>query len=113
MVIQGAWSIIAGISALSKHGGLFVVTASWIFEFDIPTWGWIFLLLGLVLLFTGVGILRGKFWARVLGVWIAAVTAIAAFAWLPYFPIWAVMLTVASVAVIWALFVHGNEMADA
>ena len=35
---------------------------------------------------------------------------VAAFGWLPYYPVWGVLFVIASVAVIWALTVHGEDI---
>ena len=42
------WLILTGISALTKDE-FFVVTNKWLFTFDTTTWGWIHLIVGIVL----------------------------------------------------------------
>jgi hypothetical protein len=43
---------------------------------------------------------------------LAALASLAAFAWLPYYPIWAIIFIAVSVAVIWALTVHGRDITE-
>ena len=56
------------------------------------------------------GIFRGAVWARTIGVIIALVSAIANFAYLPYVPVWSIVMISISIAVIWALTVHGRDV---
>ena len=51
-------------------------------------------------------------WARTIAVIIATVSAIANFAFLPYQPFWALTVIVIDVFVIWALTVHGRDIAE-
>ncbi|MCP4308425.1 MAG: hypothetical protein GY926_19870 [bacterium] len=111
MVLQGFWWVIAGLAALFEDT-FFVVTQDWIFKFDVTAWGWIHLIVGLVVLFAGFGLFAAATWARVVGVVVAVVTGIIAFGWLPYYPVWGILLVTISVAVIWALTVHGDDIAQ-
>jgi hypothetical protein len=82
MLMAGGWWMISGLVALF-NSEFFVVTQNYIFKFD---------------------------WARTVGVIIAVFMGLASFAWLPYYPVWAVVYIVASVAIIWALTVHGRDI---
>ena len=53
--VIGVMDIIQGIVAIAKDE-FFVVGREWVFEFDTTTWGWIHLVLGIVLLLSGIGI---------------------------------------------------------
>jgi hypothetical protein len=112
MVMMGIWWIMAGIVAI-LNSEFFVVTFRWIFQFDVSTWGWIHTLLGIVILVAGFFLFTGAIWARVIGVILAVLAALVAFAWLPYYPFWAILFIVVSVGVIWALTVHGRDIAMA
>lgn len=110
MVVQGMWWIIAGLVAIFEDT-FFVVTQDWIFKFDVTTWGWIHLLLGLVVLFAGYGLFVAATWARVVGVVVAAIAGVVAFSWMPYYPVWGAVFIAVSIAVIWAITVHGEDIA--
>ena len=112
MVVLGLWWIIAGLVAIFEES-FFIITEEWIFKFDVTAWGWIHLLLGLVVLFAGYGLFVAASWARVVGVIVAVIAGVIAFSWMPYYPVWGVLLVVASVAVIWAITVHGEDIAKA
>ena len=109
MVIQGAWWLTAGLVAVVDDQ-FFVVGQEYIFRFDTTTWGWIHLITGAVVLAAGIGLFTGRTWARVVGVLVAAVAMLVAFAWLPYYPLWAVLFIAASSAVIWVLTMHGHAL---
>jgi hypothetical protein len=112
MIMIGAWHVIAGFVAL-LNDEFFVVGRDYVFQFDATRWGWIHLLLGVVVLLAGLGLFSGAVWARTVGVIMALVTAIVAFAWLPWYPIWAICLLTAATTVIWALTAHGRDLAAA
>ncbi len=92
---------------------LFVATREYLFQFDITTWGWIHLLLGIVVALAGVGLLAGRTWARVVGITLALLSAVANFMFIPHHPVWALLVIALDVFVIWALAAHGRELRDA
>lgn len=111
MAIAGTFQIIAGISAIAKDE-IFAVTTNWILSFDVTTWGWIHLLVGVVLLLSAFGVLSGNVAARTVGVVVAALSAIVNFAFMPYYPLWSIAVIAVDIAVIWALTAHGRDLAD-
>jgi hypothetical protein len=111
MIMLGVWWILAGIAGVLKDD-IFVLTAKYVFKFNVTTWGWIHLVLGVVVLLAGFGILQGAVWARTVGVITAVASGIIAFAWLPYYPVWGAIFIAASVFVIWALTAHGGQFKE-
>jgi hypothetical protein len=110
MILGGGWWIMAGFIAI-VNDEFFVATPEYVFQFDTTTWGWIHLVLGVVVLAAGFGLFSGAVWARTVGVVVAVIAGLVAFAWLPWYPIWAVLFIGVSVAVIWALTAHGRDVA--
>ena len=88
----------------------YVATQKWIFKFDVTTWGWIHIIVGVIAVLAGIGLFYGAVWARILGVIVAAVSILVNFAWMPYYPIWAVVIIVFDFFVIWALTAHGRDV---
>ena len=109
MFMLGGWWIIAGLVAI-VNDDFYVVTQEWIFEFSTTSWGWIHLVLGIVVLFAGIGVFSAAVWARTVGVILAGISGLVAFAWLPYYPVWAILFVTLSVFVIWALTAHGRDI---
>jgi hypothetical protein len=77
---------------------------------DLTQWGWVHIILGLVIVLAGFGVFTGNVLARTLGVVIAAISLMANFFFIPAYPIWAITVIVIDLLVIWALTVHGHEM---
>jgi hypothetical protein len=102
MIMVGIFQVISGISAISKDD-LFVVTENYVFDLDVAAWGWIHLILGLVLIFAGWAVISGKVWGGMVGVGVASLVAIANFLWIPYYPFWSILAIALCVWVIWAL----------
>lgn len=112
LIMIGIFQAISGLVAI-VNDTFYVVGQEWIFQFDISTWGWIHLLIGLGLALAGFFLFRGAMWARVVGIIVAAIAAIANFAWLPWYPLWSIIIIAVSVFVIWALSVHGRDITKA
>ena len=109
MLITGIWWFIAGLAAIIEDT-FFVVTEDYIFKFDVSTWGWIHLVLAVLLIAAAYGLFVAATWARVVGVIMAVLAGVVAFAWIPYYPVWGILFVVASVFVTWALTVHGEDI---
>ncbi|MFE0375277.1 hypothetical protein ACFW1M_06750 [Streptomyces inhibens] len=103
MIFGGAMTLLEGISAIAKDN-VFVTTRNYVFSFNLTGWGWIHLILGIVILVAGIALLAsGAMWARVIGVALAGLGALANFLWIPYYPFWAIVLIAINVFIIWAL----------
>jgi hypothetical protein len=111
MIMVGIFQAIQGIVAIFENE-FYVATRNYIFQFDATTWGWIHLLVGLLVAFAGYGLLSGKTWARVVALTLALLSAVANFLFIPYYPFWALLLITLDVFVIWAVAAHGGDMRD-
>ncbi|MET8752019.1 hypothetical protein ACFXPI_38600 [Streptomyces sp. NPDC059104] len=102
LLVDGVLSVIKGISGIAQDE-VYARLGSYVFKFNVEAWGWIHLLLGVVLLIVGAGLLKGAGWARVMGVALASINVIFDFMWLPYTPLWALVSIAISLFIIWAL----------
>lgn len=109
MLMLGGWWVIAGLVAI-VNSDFYVVTQDWIFQFSTTSWGWIHLILGVLVLFAGIGLFSGAVWARTVGVILAVISGLVAFAWLPWYPVWAILFVTLSVFTVWALTAHGRDI---
>jgi hypothetical protein len=110
MIMVGIWQALEGLIGIFENE-FYVATRNYLFQFDATTWGWIHLILGLLVAFAGWGLLSGQTWARVVAIILAVLSAIANFLWLPYYPFWALLIIAVDVFVIWAIAAHGREAA--
>ena len=102
MIMAGTFQAIAGLVGLFENE-FYVVTRSYVLEFDVTAWGWIHLIVGVLVLVAGIGVIRGQTWARAVGIILAGLSALANFAFIPYYPIWSLLIITLDVVVIWAL----------
>ncbi|WP_411104031.1 hypothetical protein [Streptomyces sp. cmx-4-9] len=112
MLFGGAMALLEGIAALAK-GSLFAMTRHYVFEFSLTGWGWVHVILGILLLVAGGAVFTGALWSRFFGVAVAGLGAIANFLWLPYYPLWALVLIAVNLFVVWALCTGMHREADA
>jgi hypothetical protein len=108
-VIAGFWQALAGLAALMQDK-VYVTTPGYIYSFDLTGWGWIHLLLGILIVGAGVAVFFGQMWARVVGILLAGVSMIANFVFIPHYPIWSLTIIALDVAVIWALATYRREV---
>ncbi|MFC9766351.1 hypothetical protein [Rhodococcus jostii] len=98
----GILHVLSGISALMQDD-LVVAGPEYIYQFDTAAWGWIHLVLGVIVAAVGVMLFTGATWARVGAMVICALSLLANFLWLPHYPWWSVVMIVLDVFVIWAV----------
>jgi hypothetical protein len=110
MIMAGIFQAFAGLVALFENE-FYAATRNYLFQFDATTWGWIHLLVGLVVALAGLAVLGGRTWGRVVGITLAVVSALANFAFIPYYPFWSLTVIALDIFVIWALATHGRDVA--
>ena len=110
MIVVGAFDALQGLAAIIKKD-YFVVGTNYVWKINATTWGWINLILGVLILIAGVALLGGALWARIVGIVLAVLVAISNFMWLPYYPVWAILVIAVSIGVIWALSTYDREVA--
>ncbi|MFE2416825.1 hypothetical protein [Streptomyces hokutonensis] len=104
LFVAGTLDLFRGIMAIAQDD-VFVNTPNYVFKFDLTSWGWIQLTLGVIAMIVGLGLFATATWARVVGVGIAALLIIANFLSIPYYPVWSLTLIALYGFVIWALCV--------
>lgn len=111
LILSGFLQMVAGLTALLKDE-YFVVTERAILTINFTGWGWIHLILGIVILMAGISLFQGSTWARVVAVMLAILSFVAQFAFVSSYPIWSIVAMIINVLVIYALTVHGTEVRD-
>ena len=109
LMLVGGFHGFAGLVGILEND-LYALAGGYVLELDVTTWGWIHLIAGIVVFFAGLGLLSGATWARVVGVTMAVLSMLTNFAWLPWYPLWAIIMITANAFVIWALTVHGRDL---
>jgi hypothetical protein len=110
MLMLGGFQVIEGLVALFREDYYFVTRNGLLVSMDFTAWGWTHLIIGLVAVGAGFGVLMGQMWARVLGIIIAVISAMANIAFLSAYPVWSTIIIATDILVIYALAVHGREV---
>jgi hypothetical protein len=109
MIMGGVFQAFGGLVALFNDE-FYLATRNYLFKFDATTWGWIHLILGIVVGLAGVGLLGGRLWARAIAIILLVLSATANFLSVPYYPFWSLLVIAIDVVVIWALATHGRDV---
>ena len=102
MMVTGVFGFFEGLAAVIR-GSFFVVLPNYAFNFSATGWGVVHLILGALVFIAGASLFTGHLWARIVGVVLAAAMMVANFVYLPYYPVWAIVLIALNAFVIWAL----------
>lgn len=102
MVLDGLLEFFTGLAAVVKSS-YYSALPNYAYRINVHSWGWIHLIVGLVVLAVGACLLMGMTWARFAGVAIVLISAVTSFLYLPYYPVWAIIVIAIDVFVLWAL----------
>ncbi|MEU0433579.1 hypothetical protein ABZ153_18460 [Streptomyces sp. NPDC006290] len=102
LLVNGSLNILQGISAIAKDD-VYARVHDYVYRINLTGWGWILLILGAIAVVAGWGILKEAGWARITGIALASLSMLFQFMFLPYAPIWSVVLLAIDVFIIWAL----------
>jgi hypothetical protein len=111
MVLAGTLHALQGVVALT-NGSFFVYAADYVFEFDLTTWGLIHLVAGAVVVAAGFGVLTGATWARVVAGILAGASFVTSFLWLPYYPLWSLVVMALDACILWSVTGRGRGVTD-
>lgn len=102
MILSGLLSFFVGLSILIDRA-FYGTQPSYAFRWDVHSWGWGELILGIVVFAAGACLLLNMLWARIVGVVLAVISAVGNFVFLPYYPVWSIVVIAVDVFIIWAL----------
>ena len=100
--VSAVLTVLQGISAL-VNDKLVVVTTDYTYEFNTSTWGWIHILVGILLTAVAFGLFWGAAWARVAAIIMASLSIVSMFMWMPHTPIWSIVTIGLDIFIIWAV----------
>ena len=110
MLVAGGYNALSGIAAISDDDTLAAQATKVLYGIDIGTWGWFWLLAGLVQLAAGVLILMRNEWGLAMGVVIAGLSAMITVFVIFVVPLWAIAVLSLDILEIWALLsAHEDE----
>ncbi|MER5598605.1 hypothetical protein [Streptomyces sp. NPDC002265] len=101
LTLSGPLSILVGASAIAQD--TLFSASRYAYRFDLTTWGWIHVVVGVALLVAGLGVLMNQSWGRGAGVAVAGVSLVTQFMFVPYYPLWAMLVMVLDLLIMFAL----------
>jgi hypothetical protein len=110
MAMTGFFHAVAGIAALFRDE-IYVVGPRYVFAFDLTACGWIHFVVGVVMLAAAFSLRAARTWARAVGIACAALSMLAGFLFVPYYPVWSILIIAFDVLVIGALCLYDQDAA--
>ena len=110
LVLLGIWHAIWGLVALAKDDWFLVSSDELTIAMSYDAWAWAHLLLGVLAVLTGVALMTGATWARVVTVAMVGVSALGNFASIGAYPVWSLVMLALDLMIIFAVTVHGAEI---
>jgi hypothetical protein len=111
LFVVGSLNALWGLAAI-LNDEIVVVGGHGALIADVTTWGWVHLVLGSIIAITGIGLIGGtSSAARWAAVFFVAVNAIAQVVWFPAAPLWAFLLIVLDVTILYQLTVRWDIQA--
>jgi hypothetical protein len=110
LILLGIFHVMQGLVALVNDDFYLVTKNGLLLNFDFTSWGWIHLVLGVLIGLVGVGLLTGNTAARVAGVVLAVLSAVVNLLFIAAYPVWSVIIIALDVIVIYSIVVHGREL---
>jgi hypothetical protein len=102
LMMVGVFQVIAGLVAIFDDS-FYVVRSNYTFDLDTTAWGWIHLIIGVLLVWVGWALFARRPWAGVAAIMLASLSAIENFFFIPYYPLWSILVIALDVWVIWSL----------
>ncbi len=111
--LAGLMRIVDSIWAFRYKGALPDNLQDGVFGDNLKTYGWVWLIIGVLLIIASFMLLTRSQFARWIGLIMAAIMAVSAMTWMPYYPIWALTYVGIAVLVFYGLAAHGGRLSDA
>lgn len=108
LLIVGSLDALYGLAAVLNNE-IVIVGGHGVIVADISTWGWVHLILGSIIALTGIGLLAAMSAARWAAVFFVAVNAVAQIVWFPAAPLWAFLIILLDVTIIYQLTARWEE----
>lgn len=106
MIVDGILNTIHGLTAIF-NGGFFIGARGLVFS--VAGWGWVHLIIGVLLLVVGTALAVGKEWARVFAIVLVAFNIVTQMMSISIYPWWSILAIVIDGLILYALIVHGDE----
>ncbi|TSB20499.1 hypothetical protein FNJ62_20835 [Streptomyces benahoarensis] len=101
LTVSGPLSILQGVTGIASD--TMFSPPHYAYRFDLTSWGWIHLVIGVGLFIAGIGVLLHKAWGRGAGIALAGISVVTQFMFVPYYPVWSIIMMVFDLLILWTL----------
>ncbi len=112
LFIIGCLNILWGLGAIFQDEVLTRSASGDLIVWDTTTWGWFHLLMGVIILCTGLGLFGNAGWARWTAVFFVGLNAIAQIGWMTWYPLWSILIITLDIVVIYYLTARWNTIEE-
>src|SRR5215211_1245371 len=105
--LVGTWNVLEGIMAIAQSR-VYVGDEKFVFS-DLQTWGWIVLVLGIIVLIAAFGVGSGNPWARWFGIFAASLNGIGQLFYMDANAWWGMAMFAVDVLIVYGLVVYGGQ----
>jgi hypothetical protein len=109
LMVAGVMRLFDAIWAWTYNGPVSGNLQSALLGHSLTTYGWVWLVVAIILFAAGLGVIVRSQFARWFGIAAAALAAISAIWWMPYYPIWSFTYIIIAMFVIYALAAYGER----
>jgi hypothetical protein len=110
LMVAGVMRFFDALWAFHYHGALPQNLEDALFGHSLSTYGWLWLVVAIVVFLCGLGVMARSQVARWIGVAAGAIIAITSIWWIAYYPIWSLVYIGIGVMVMYALLAHGERV---
>jgi hypothetical protein len=108
LIVGGVMRFFDSIWAFSYHGSLPSNFEGALYGHSLKTYGWVYLIVAIILFLSGLGVFSGSQVARWVGIIAAAIWVISSIWWMPFYPIWSLTYIVLGSMVLYGLIAYGE-----
>lgn len=105
LLLVGAFNVIHGLVAIDRS----VYLNDIVLFSNLSTWGWFFLIWGIIQAAAAFSVFAGTSWGPVVGIFTAFINAVAQLAWINTNQLWCFIAIMIDVLVIYGLAVYGGQ----
>jgi hypothetical protein len=116
VILVGVFNVIDGLRAITSANQVKSHFPNGTVELpltdNLKVWGWVILVIGVVMILAGFLIFGGNMFGRIVGIAIAALNAIVQLSYLDHNTFWSFTMILVDILVIYALVAHGGRIED-
>lgn len=109
LMLGGVLRIFDGIWAFRYKGALPENLQNALIGHNLSNYGWLWLIVGIVVFLCGIGVMVRSQVARWIGVLAAALLAVTSIWWIPYYPVWSLVYIGIGILVMYGLLAYGQK----